>query len=163
MTTPRAGPRQVDESLPRFEIPVKHEQAKTMNLNVPVEEFTTPDPVMVPDTASIEEMAELMEQHDVRHLPIVRDGGVVGVVSDRDLRLALGLSAERRNQVTARDIMAADPISVLADTPLDEVAFDMSERKIGSVLVYEESGDYLGIFTVTDALNALIEILRGET
>lgn len=134
-----------------------------MNLNVPVEEFTTPDPVMVPDTASIEEMAELMEQHDVRHLPIVRDGGVVGVVSDRDLRLALGLSAERRNQVTARDIMAADPVSVLADTPLDEVAFDMSERKIGSVLVYEESGDYLGIFTVTDALNALIEILRGET
>ncbi|HEX5954088.1 MAG TPA: CBS domain-containing protein, partial [Rhodanobacteraceae bacterium] len=61
------------------------------------------------------------------------------------------------------DIMATDPISVLADTPLDEVAFDMSERKIGSVLVYEESGEYLGIFTVTDALNALIEIVRGET
>lgn len=134
-----------------------------MNLNVSVEEFTTPDPVMVPDTASIDEMAELMERHGVRHLPIVRDGGVVGVVSDRDLRVALGLSAERRNQVTARDIMAADPVSVLADTPLDEVAFDMSERKIGSVLVYEDSGKYLGIFTVTDALNALIEIVRGET
>lgn len=134
-----------------------------MNLKVAVEEFTTPDPVMVPDTASIDEMAELMEQHDVRHLPIVRDGEVVGVVSDRDLRLARGLSDERRNQVTARDVMATDPIAVLSDTPLDEVAFDMSERKIGSVLVYEESGDYLGIFTVTDALNALIEIVRGET
>jgi acetoin utilization protein AcuB len=134
-----------------------------MKLNVPVEAFTTPDPVMVPDTASIDTMAELMEQHGVRHLPIVRDGGVVGVVSDRDLRVARGLSAERRNQVMASDIMATDPISVLADTPLDEVAFDMSERKIGSVLVYEESGEYLGIFTVTDALNALIEIVRGET
>ncbi len=134
-----------------------------MNLKVAVEEFTTPDPVMVPDTASIDEMVELMERHDVRHLPIVRDGEVVGVVSDRDLRLARGLSEDRRNQVTARDVMAADPISVLSDTPLDEVAFDMSERKIGSVLVYEESGDYLGIFTVTDALNALIEIVRGET
>lgn len=134
-----------------------------MNLKVAVEEFTTPDPVMVPDTASIDEMAELMEQHDVRHLPIMRDGEVVGVVSDRDLRLARGLSDERRNQVTARDVMATDPIAVLSDTPLDEVAFDMSERKIGSVLVYEESGDYLGIFTVTDALNALIEIVRGET
>lgn len=133
-----------------------------MKLNVSVEAFTTPDPVMVPETTSIDAMAELMEKHGVRHLPIVRDGGVVGVVSDRDLRLALGLSAERRNQVIARDIMAADPISVLADTPLDEVAFDMSERKIGSVLVYEESGEYLGIFTVTDALNALIEVVRGE-
>ena len=133
-----------------------------MKLNVPVEEFTTPDPVMVPETASIDEMFALMERHGVRHLPIVRDGGVVGVVSDRDLRVASGLSAERRNQVMAGDIMATDPISVLADTPLDEVAFDMSERKIGSVLVYEEGGEYLGIFTVTDALNALIEILRGE-
>lgn len=134
-----------------------------MKLNVPVEAFTTPDPVMVPETASLDEMTELMEKHGVRHLPIVRDGGVVGVVSDRDLRVARGLSAERRNQVMASDIMATDPISVLADTPLDEVAFDMSERKIGSVLVYEESGEYLGIFTVTDALNALIEIVRGET
>jgi acetoin utilization protein AcuB len=134
-----------------------------MNLKVAVEAFTTPDPVMVPDTASIDAMAELMEEHGVRHLPIVRDGEVVGVVSDRDLRVARGLSDERRNQVTARDIMAADPVAVFADTPLDEVAFDMSERKIGSVLVYEESGDYLGIFTVTDALNALIEIVRGET
>jgi acetoin utilization protein AcuB len=107
-------------------------------------------------------MLERMEQHGVRHLPIVRGGGVVGVVSDRDLRVARGLSAERRNQVMASDIMATDPISVLADTPLDEVAFDMSERKIGSVLVYEEGGEYLGIFTVTDALNALIEVARGE-
>jgi acetoin utilization protein AcuB len=134
-----------------------------MNLKVAVEAFTTPDPVMVPDTASIDAMADLMEEHGVRHLPIVRDGEVVGVVSDRDLRVARGLSDERRHQVTARDIMAADPVAVFADTPLDEVAFDMSERKIGSVLVYEESGDYLGIFTVTDALNALIEIVRGET
>ena len=134
-----------------------------MKLDVPVEAFTTPDPVMVSDTASIDAMAELMEKHGVRHLPIARDGGVVGVVSDRDLRVARGLSAERRNQVTASDIMAADPISVRADAPLDEVAFDMSQRKIGSVLVYEESGEYLGIFTVTDALNALIEIVRGET
>lgn len=133
-----------------------------MNLNVPVEAFTTPDPVMVPESASIDAMFELMEKHGVRHLPIVHDGGVVGVVSDRDLRVARGLSAERRNQVTARDIMATDPISVLADTPLDEVAFNMSERKIGSVLVYEESGGYLGIFTVTDALNALVEVMRGE-
>ena len=131
-----------------------------MNLKVAVEAFTTPDPVMVPETASLDEMTELMEKHGVRHLPIVRNGDVVGVVSDRDLRVARGLEAQRRNQITARDIMVADPISVLSDTPLDEVAFNMSERKIGSVLVYEESGEYLGIFTVTDALNALIEIVR---
>jgi acetoin utilization protein AcuB len=92
----------------------------------------------------------------------VRDGEVVGLVGDRDLRLARGLSDERRNLVTARDVMATDPIAMLSDTPLDEVAFDMSERKIRSVLVYEESGDCLGILTVTDVLNAPVEIVRRD-
>lgn len=46
-------------------------------------------------------------------------------------------------------------------TPLDEVAYVMSERKVGSVIVNEDSGEFLGIFTVTDVLNALIEISRS--
>jgi acetoin utilization protein AcuB len=156
------NPRQVAQYHALLQTSRPARAGNPMNLKVAVEAFTTPDPVMVPETASLDEMTELMEKHGVRHLPIVRNGGVVGVVSDRDLRVARGLEAQRRNQITARDIMVADPISVLSDTPLDEVAFNMSERKIGSVLVYEESGEYLGIFTVTDALNALIEIVRGE-
>ena len=64
-------------------------------------------------------------------------------------------------QVHAADIMAADPVTVTASTPLDEVAYTMSDRKIGSVIVNEDSGDFLGIFTVTDALNALVEISRS--
>ena len=56
----------------------------------------------------------------------------------------------------------ADPIAVSADTPLDDVALTLSERKIGSVIVNEKDGTLLGIFTVTDALNALIEITRAS-
>ena len=51
-----------------------------------------------------------------------------------------------------------------ASAPLDEVAHAMSEKKVGSVIVNDEDGKFLGIFTVTDALNALIEIVRkGNT
>jgi acetoin utilization protein AcuB len=63
--------------------------------------------------------------------------------------------------VRAADIMATDPVAVTAGTPLDEVAYAMSDRKIGSVIVNEDTGEFLGIFTVTDALNALIEISRS--
>lgn len=56
--------------------------------------------------------------------------------------------------------MAADPVAVKASTPLDEVAYAMSDRKIGSVIVNEDDGEFMGIFTLTDALNALIEISR---
>jgi acetoin utilization protein AcuB len=132
-----------------------------MKWNAPVEEFTTPNPVTAPDDLTIDQVRLLMQQFGVRHLPIVRDGKVVGVVSDRDVRVAQGLSAEHKFQVRAADIMAADPVTVTADTPLDEVAFTMSDRKIGSVIVNDAGGEFLGIFTVTDALNALIEISRA--
>lgn len=130
-------------------------------LNLPVEEYTTPNPVTAREDMLIDDLRRLMEEHGIRHLPIVRGGTVVGVISDRDARLVSGLDFEQKLQVRAGDIMAPDPLTVSAGTPLDEVAYAMSEKKIGSVIVNDENGQFLGIFTVTDALNALIEIARG--
>lgn len=131
-----------------------------MPINVPVDEFTTPDPITATEDMGIDELRALMEQHGIRHLPIVRDDSVVGVVSERDVRLVSGLTAAEKLQVRAADLMAPDPVSVSASMALDEVAYTMSERKVGSVLVHDEDGRFVGIFTVTDALNALIEIVR---
>lgn len=130
-------------------------------LNLPVEEYTTPNPVTAREDMLIDDLRRLMEAHGIRHLPIVRGGTVVGVISDRDARLVAGLDFEQKLQVRAADIMAPDPLTVSAATPLDEVAYAMSDKKIGSVIVNDENGRFLGIFTVTDALNALIEIARG--
>lgn len=132
-----------------------------MDWNMPVEDFTTPNPVTATEDMSIDALRQLMKEHGVRHLPVMRDGTVVGLVSDRDVRLAQGLSAEHKIQVVAADIMTTDPVTVKASTPLDDVAYIMSDQKIGSVIVNEDSGEFLGIFTSTDALNALIEISRA--
>lgn len=132
-----------------------------MKWNLPVDEFTTPNPVTAAEGLSVDELRRMMHDCEVRHLPIVRDGKVIGLVSDRDVRVAQGLSEEHRIQVRAADIMSTDPVTVPASMPLDRVAFLMSERKIGSVIVNEDDGGFLGIFTVTDALNALIEISRS--
>jgi acetoin utilization protein AcuB len=128
---------------------------------LPVEEFTTPDPITANEDMTIDDLRHLMEKHGIRHLPVVRGDDVVGVISDRDVRLVSGLTAAERVQVRAADIMAADPLTVSATAPLDEVAYVMSEQKVGSVIVKDEDGRFLGIFTATDALNALIEIVRG--
>lgn len=129
--------------------------------SIPVEEFTTPDPVTATEEMGIDELRRLMDQHGIRHLPVLRDGRVVGVISDRDVRLGYGLTDLEKNQVCATDIMSPDPLAVTASTPLDKVAYLMSDRKVGSVIVNEEDGPFLGIFTATDALNALVEIARG--
>ncbi len=128
---------------------------------VPVDEFTTPDPITVNEDTSIDNLRRLMEEHGIRHLPVVRGDTVVGVISDRDVRVVSGLTVTEKLQVRAADIMASDPLTVSATTPLDDVAYAMSEQKVGSVIVNDENGRFLGIFTASDALNALIEIVRG--
>lgn len=131
-------------------------------INFPVEEFTTPTPVTATENESIDRLNDLMKLYDIRHLPIVKNGRVIGIISDRDLRVASGLSMREKINICAADIMVADPVTVSAGATLDEVAFEMSQKKIGSVLVNDENDEFLGIFTVTDALNALVEITRSE-
>lgn len=128
--------------------------------SVPVDEFTTPDPITANEDMTIDDLRHLMEEHGIRHLPVVRGDTVVGVISERDVRLVSGLAVAEKLQVRAGDIMAAAPLTVRATTPLDEVAYAMSDKKVGSVIVEDEDGRFLGIFTATDALNALIEIIR---
>lgn len=128
---------------------------------VPVDEYTTPNPITASEEASVEDLSTLMQENGIRHVPIVRGGNVVGVVSERDLRLVAGLKLAEKNFVRAADIMAPNPVMVDREDSLDDVAFEMSEKKIGSVMVMDEDNELYGIFTATDALNALIEIARS--
>lgn len=128
-----------------------------------VEEFTTPSPVTATEDESIEQLDDLMQLFEIRHIPIVRDGRVVGIVSDRDLKVASGLSSREKIEIQASDIMVSNPVTVSAGAPLEEVAFEMSQKKIGCVIVNDENDNFFGIFTVVDALNALVEITRDES
>ena len=127
---------------------------------MPVEEFTSPNPITASESSSIEELRQIMDANGIRHIPIVNHEKVVGIISDRDLRVVAGLKLADKKMITASDLMVRDPLTVSSEMPLDEVAFEMSTRKVGSVIVNDENDELLGIFTVTDALNALIEIAR---
>lgn len=129
-------------------------------LIVPVEEFTTPDPVSIEETMALDELLKLMNSEGFRHLPVMRDGELVGIISDRDVRLFAGMPVADRAGLTAADIMTEDLLMIDASTPLDEAALQMSANKVSSLIVWE-GDEFMGIFTATDALNALVEVLRG--
>jgi acetoin utilization protein AcuB len=131
------------------------------NRTVKVEEYTTPSPVMVEQTRSLAEVAEIMDHHQFRHIPVVDGQGVpVGIITDRDLKVVAGFDSMK--SMTAKELMTPDPYIVSSETPLDEVVMAMSRTKIGSAIVRYDDDQTLGLFTSTDALNALIEIVRGE-
>ncbi len=130
-------------------------------LEIPVEEFSTPNPETADIRSNYKDLVEKMRRGSFRHLVIVDGENVVGVVSERDLKVLEGLG-EAANQLMAEDFMSRDLYVESSQTPLEKVVFEMSRRKIGSAVLQDKAENYLGIFTSTDALNALVEILRGD-
>ena len=99
---------------------------------------------------------ETMKEHDLRHLPVMQDGVVVGEISDRDLQI-WKLQENFSYETAIAHVMVGDPYIIDPGAPLAEVATTMAERKIGSAIVVTK-GRLSGIFTVTDALRALAKL-----
>jgi acetoin utilization protein AcuB len=120
----------------------------------------TPFPHSIDAGAFVEEARLLLEDRGIRHLPVTSERKLVGIVTDRDVKLALdpllGVAPPRR----VRDIMTDEPYVVGSDEPLDNVLLEMAERRIGCAIVASR-GAVQGIFTTTDATRLLGEHYRS--
>jgi acetoin utilization protein AcuB len=143
-----------------------------MEEDVTAGDLMTPDPVTVPPEASIAEVWDLMRERDIRHVPVVQGGVLVGMLSDRDLgRLDIaraltseGAEALRRELATAVvNVMSSDVIAVEPDTDLGEVVELLLEHRIGALPVVEpETREVVGIVSYIDVLRGLHAMLEGE-
>lgn len=110
--------------------------------------------------SSLLEALELLVECGIRHLPIVEQGRLIGLVSERDLRAAMALP--QAHQLFIRDIMKEDVYVAEKSTPLRDVLRTMQRRKLGSTVIINDQEEVLGIFTVIDALRILADILSDE-
>lgn len=130
------------------------EETKVDLANLTVEEFTSVDPVVLSQGATVGEAKKLMKNHGIRHLPIMDGQRAVGLVTERMLA-----PFPDTEMAPIEGVMIEDPFVVRSQDLLKEVVFEMSSRKIGSALVTGPDGRTLyGIFTSIDALNAIIEL-----
>lgn len=107
---------------------------------------------------SIKIAYEKMKEGNFRHLPVQSAGNLVGILTDRDIKLAM--TFETTQDLTVEDVMTQDPYTVSPDDELDKIVLEMAEHKYGSAVVQQSNGKVVGIFTATDGLRVLGEILN---
>lgn len=120
-------------------------------------------PLAVRPTDSLFEAAALMVDHQIRHLPVVEDGTVVGMLSDRDIRNVAGdpvryvesQEQEGAHMLNVRDAMVPSALTIPANRPLRELANELADERIGALPVIDDAGKLIGIVSYVDALRAL--------
>ncbi len=127
----------------------------TAKRDMPIERFMTPAPQCIGVTQTLEKAHEMLREHGIRHLPVLKRGKLVGVVSDRDLALVEALPGVDPTVITVEEAMSLDVFEVTPETPLGQVAKKMAENKYGSAVV-TRGREVVGVFTTTDALRALV-------
>ena len=119
-------------------------------------------PVTIAPSTSVHEAQALMQQRKIRHLPVLQDGRLVGMISDRDIRLVLPSPAtslsvwEIRHlieKLTAGEVMTYFVMTTTPDCPVTEAAGRMLGHKVGALPVVADR-QVVGILTRTDVLRA---------
>lgn len=129
-------------------------------MEVSVDEYTSSSPITVDLNANLEDAHKLMTKNGIRHLPVLDAGKVVGIVSERDLMANYGKAWSDLMRV--RNIMSTSILVAHQNDDLGEVAFRLSKEKKGSAIILDDNDELYGIFTTTDALNALVELLLPD-
>lgn len=124
-----------------------------------IQKYMTTQPKTIDAKDSLRKAKTLMSELGVRHLPVMNKNEVVGILSDRDIKLAAGIDGLDADALLVLDACAENPYRVEPDISLREVAKTMASKHYGSAIV-EQNGKLVGIFTTVDACRALAEIIE---
>jgi acetoin utilization protein AcuB len=128
-------------------------------LNLTVDGFMTRCVHTIGHDQSLAAAHRLMRAHEIRHLPVLDAGKLVGILSQRDLQLIETLADVDPEAVEVAEAMSTETYTVSSRAAVRKVAAEMADRKFGSVVVVEQER-VIGIFTTVDALRALSALLE---
>ena len=124
---------------------------------------------LTPDDTLQDAVALEMRRH-IRHIPIVSEGELVGILTDRDLKRAMpsmltGITQEQykevMNNTQVGKLMTRSPMTVSPDTDLLEAGRILCDKKFGGLPVIE-AGNLVGILTQTDLLRAFLVFVEKQ-
>lgn len=123
--------------------------------------------VTINEDESMQDAMKLMKQHNIRMLPVLKNGGLVGVVTDRDLKRASASDATTLDvhellylvsKIKVKNIMSKNPIAVSPDLTVEETAELLLNNKISGAPVVDDKGKVVGTITQSDLFRVLISL-----
>lgn len=126
-----------------------------------IADYMTPSPHSIGYDQPLAHAHHVMRDHQIRHLPVLNRGHLVGMLSDRDLAFIENLKDVDATKVRVDDAMTPSPYSVSKSARLGDVAKEMAEHRYGSAVVMEND-HVIGVFTTVDALRALADACNGK-
>lgn len=127
--------------------------------------------ITVSPDMQINEALNLMKREHIRRTPVVQDGKLIGIISDKDLlnaspSPATSLSVWEMNyllsKITVQDVMTKSVYTIFADTPIEEAARIMADNKIGGMPVVSKDNRVIGIITETDLFKIFLELMGAR-
>jgi CBS domain-containing protein len=136
---------------------------------IKVVDVMTKNPLVMTPAETIGQADELMTENRIRQLPVVGEGALLGIITDRDIRSFLAQSAlvepEERAKVLrtkVSEIMTAEPLTLAPDDDLREAVELLIDEKIGGIPVVDQAEGLVGIVTYVDVLRCFLNRLEEE-
>ena len=132
-----------------------------------VKEWMAPNPIVIDENTSIMKGTQLMKEHGIRRVPVVKMGRLVGIVTDRDIKEAAPSKTTSLDvhelyyllsEIKVKDIMTPDPITLNETDSVEKAAVIMLRNKISGLPVVNDQNHVLGMVTQSDLLRVMISI-----
>ncbi len=136
-----------------------------------VREFMTTELTTLQEKDTLLDAAMVFVRSTLRHLPVLRDKRLVGVITERDVKrfapgLLSGVSSEQYNKVMETTpisrVMTRDLLTVSPEQSIFEAASILHSKRIGCLPVVEKNGDLAGIITTTDMMGLLVRLTKDK-
>lgn len=136
-----------------------------------VHQWMALDPITIEDDASIIEAIHLLKEKNIRRLPVMHRGKLVGIITDRMIKEYTPSKATSLDtweihyllsKTAVREAMAPNPDTVTPQTDLCEAARLIHDKKLYGLCVTDTDGNLVGILTTTNIMEALITICKSQ-
>lgn len=124
-----------------------------------IQKFMTCQPHAIEAGETVQSASKMMSDLKIRHLPVMEKGKVSGIISDRDIKMALSFVDANPRLLLVKDISHENPYIVDPNAHLSDVVRQMADKYYGSAIVVQ-NGKLVGIFTTVDACRALAALLE---